>query len=203
MSTKVPEGFIEDAKGRFIPENQVREIDKQRDALVKGLIAEAKNHAGNLAMFREAAEHAIQEFVQESATKFKVKLGGKKGHVQLISYDGQYKVLLALHDRLVFDERLIIAKELVDKCIKAWSGGADTKLMALVNKAFAVDSEGNVNAKKVLELKQLSIDDANWRKAMEAISQATQVISTKSYVRFYERQDNGEYKNIPLNIAAE
>jgi len=203
MTRAIPEGYRENAKGCLIPERNIREIDLKRDALVSGLIAQAKQHAGTLVTFKEAATQAIADFTKESAEAFKTKLGGKKGNLTLYSYNGQYKVNYANSDFLVFDERLQIAKHLIDKCIKSWSHGANDNLMALINQAFAVDSEGNVNTKRVLELKQLKIDDANWKKAMEAIAQATQVVATKSYIRFYERQDNGEYKQISLNIAAD
>jgi len=199
--TKIPDGYMEDAKGNLIPAQNVRDIDKQRDETVKKLIAEAKEHAGNLSAFKAHAQDTINEFVEESARTLKTKLGGKKGNVTLFSFDGQYKVVNSQADMLVFDERLLVAKALIDKCIKTWSNGANNNLMALVNKAFAVDSEGNVNAKRVLELRQLKIDDANWKTAMESISQSTQVIATKNYVRFYERMENGEYKQISLNIA--
>ncbi|MDR2697216.1 MAG: DUF3164 family protein [Holophagales bacterium] len=200
-SGKVPEGYIKDARNALIPIENVREIDLKRDALVKELIAEAREHAGILSAFRNAAQDAIGEFVSESARRLKTKVGGIKGNVTLMSFDGQYKVVSACADQIVFDERLGVAKELIDKCIKAWSSGASTNLLALVNKAFQVDAKGGVNTKRILELKQLDIDDPTWKKAMEAISQAVQIVASKNYLRFYEREPNGEYKQIALNIA--
>lgn len=200
---RIPEGYIADARGALIPLENVREIDLARDGLVKALINEAKEYAGVLSAFRNAAQGAIGGFVQESARHLKTKLGGVKGNVTLLSFDGQYKIVSACQDQIVFDERLAVAKELIDKCIKAWSDGANNNLLALVNKAFQVDGKGNVNAKRVLELKQLNIDDPTWKKAMEAISQAVRVVACKNYIRFYEREDNGEYRQISLNIAAE
>jgi hypothetical protein len=37
---------------------------------------------------------------------------------------------------------------------------------------------------------------------MRAISDSVQVASTKTYPRFYERQEDGSYSQIPLDIAA-
>jgi hypothetical protein len=199
--SKVPEGYIKDARNALIPIENVREIDLKRDAIVKELIKEAKQQAGILSAFRSAAQEAIEEFVSDSARHLKSKVGGIKGNVTLMSFDGQYKVVSACADQIIFDERLSIAKELIDKCIKAWSGGANSNLLALVNKAFQVDNKGGVNAKRILELKQLDIDDPTWKKAMEAISQAVQIVASKNYIRFYEREANGEYKQIALNIA--
>jgi hypothetical protein len=202
MATKIPDGYMEDAKGHLVPVSSVREIDRTRDGLVRALIAEAKAHSGMLSAFKAAAQEAIDGFVQESAKALKTKLGGVKGNVTLLSFDGRYKVQSANSDYIVFDERLQIAKGLIDKCIRKWSDGANGNLLTLVNSAFDVDQAGNVSASKVLGLKKHDIDDPDWRKAMEAIGQAVTVVASKNYVRFYERQDNGEYRQISLNIAA-
>jgi len=202
-ATKIPEGYREDATGNLIPEGNIREIDKERDALVTALIIQAKEHSGTLATFKEAAQGAIGRFVAESAAKFKVKLGGKKQNVTLTSFDGKYKVVSQNQELLSFDERLEAAKALIDKCVKRWSDGANLNIVALVNKAFDLDGNGNANAKSILALKSLAIDDLDWKKAMEAIGQATQVTASKNYIRFYERDEQGEYKPISLNIAQE
>jgi len=198
-----PEGYRYDPRGNLISEENIREIDLKRDELVRGLVGEAKAHSGTLATFKESAQEAIADFVKESAAALKTKPGGVKGNTTLVSFDGKYKVQSAYADNIVFDERLQVAKALIDKCIKKWSAGADNKLLALVNSAFDVDREGNVSPAKVLGLRKLDIDDPDWRKAMEAISQSINVLNSKNYVRFYERMENGEYRQISLNIAAE
>jgi len=55
---------------------------------------------------------------------------------------------------------------------------------------------------RVLDLRRLNIADATWKKAMEAITESMQVASSKTYMRFYERQDDGSYKHIPLDVAS-
>jgi hypothetical protein len=37
---------------------------------------------------------------------------------------------------------------------------------------------------------------------MEAITESIQVVSSKTYIRFYERRDDGSYMQIPLDVAA-
>jgi hypothetical protein len=53
----------------------------------------------------------------------------------------------------------------------------------------------------VLGLRSLEIDDAQWTAAMTAISDSMQVASTKPYIRFYERNEAGEYVVISLDVA--
>jgi hypothetical protein len=37
---------------------------------------------------------------------------------------------------------------------------------------------------------------------MQAITESIQISGSKQYLRFYERNDRGEYVQIPLDVAA-
>ena len=199
----IPPGYWLDAAGRLIPESMIRPIDTARDELVRELIAQAKASASALLAFKERAMGEIAAFVEMSAGEWQVRLGGKKGNVTLFSYDGRYKIVRSISETLHFDEQLQAAKALIDECILAWSGGADPKIVVLVNDAFQVNKEGAVDTGRVLGLKRLDIRDETWKRAMDAISSSVRVNSSKSYVRFYERQgESEEYKPIELNLSA-
>jgi hypothetical protein len=130
-------------------------------------------------------------------------LGGKKGNLTLVSFDGRFKVIVAQSETLVFDERLLAAKELIDQCIRGWSEGASTELLALVNDAFRVDQAGKLSSGRILGLRRLDIQDKKWKKAMEAISESVQVASSKRYIRFYVRlEDSEEYAPVSLDVAS-
>ena len=198
---KIPEGYRENANGDLVLIANIKEIDLLRDELVVGIAARAREKSGELAEFKTSVMAEGDAFVQESAARFKAKLGGTKGNLSLMSFDGRFKVVVAQQDSITFDERLQVAKALIDKCIKKWSGGADANLLALVNDAFQVDKTGNVSIRRVLGLRQLDIDDRDWKKAMDAISESTQVVGSKSYLRVYERNAAGDYLPISLDVA--
>lgn len=202
---KIPAGYWKDAKGSLIPVSKISDVDKARDVLVKSLMSEAKKRSGVLSEFRLSATQGIDDFMLACAEQYKVQLRGAagKGNLTLTTYDGKYKVVRAVSDALAFDERLQIAKSLVDECIHVWAKGANRNLQALVNKAFDTDKEGKVNVGRVLALRSLKIEDEKWQKAMTLIADAMRVVSSKSYIRFYERNDEtGEYKQVPLDIAS-
>ncbi len=199
---KIPDGYRKNANGDLVLLTNIKEIDLLRDELVLGVAERAKAKSGELAEFRSGVMDEIQAFVQSSADRFKVKLGGAKGNLTLFSFDGRYKVQVANQDYISFDERLQVAKAAIDKCIKKWSEGSDPKIMALVNDAFQVDKAGNVSIRRVLSLRQLDIDDRDWKKAMDAISESVQVIGSKEYLRIYERMENGEYRPVSLDVAS-
>ncbi len=108
----------------------------------------------------------------------------------------------SIGESITFDERLQIAKELIDQCIMRWSEGSNPQIRALVQHAFQTDKQGKINTGRVLSLTRLDIVDKDWNSAMSAIRDAIQVVSSKAYVRIYERDDNGEtFHQISLDIA--
>jgi len=198
---RVPEGFRQDAKGRLVPEDQIKEIDKLRDEFVLSIVDRACELRDELRDFKGDVFSEIEAFVETSAQEYDVQIGGKKGNVQLTSFDGQYKVIRAIQEHITFDERLQAAKGLIDECLKEWTADARPEIATIVQDAFRVDSAGNIRTGQVLGLRRLNIQDPRWLRAMDAIADAVQVTGSKSYVRVYKRDENGRYLPISLNIA--
>lgn len=202
-TNSIPTGYKQNAAGHLIPIETIKPIDIARDELVQEIVGKAKTLNGQIREFKSQAFADIAAFVQLSAEQYQAKLGGQKGNVTLLSFDGKYKVVRAIAEHIQFDERLQAAKALIDDCITDWSQGSRPEIRVLVNDAFQVDKEGNINTGRVLGLRRLEIGDDRWRQAMAAIGEAVQVVGSKSYVRVYERDDtSGEYRPIPLDVAA-
>jgi hypothetical protein len=192
-----------DAKGRWVPRRLIKEVDLVRHELVLALVAQAQEVSATLARFKGLAAREIDAFVSLSAEQYDTQVGGKKGNITLTSYDGRYKIIRAMADRLVFDERLQAAKSLVDECIREWTNNSRDEIRALVEHAFQVDRQGKISTERVLGLRRLEIDSSRWKLAMKAIGDSIQVASTTAYLRFYERvEDTDEYRAIPLDLAA-
>ena len=193
--------YREDAKGNLVPLANIREIDLLRDELVTEIASKACAVQDNRIEFKRRAMDDIAAFVQLSADRYDVKVGGKKGNISLHSFDGRYCVKLAMQDTLVFDEGLVAAKALIDECINEWTEGSRTELKTLINAAFQVDKEGNISTARVLGLRRLQIGDEKWQRAMDALSDSLQVHISKPFVRVYRRDDADEYQLINLDIA--
>lgn len=198
---QIPEGFRQDAKGRLVPEDQIKPVDALRDELVLGIVDRACELRDQLRDFKADVFSEIESFVETSAQEYDVQIGGKKGNVQLVSFDGRYKVIRAIQESITFDERLQAAKGLIDECLREWTADARPEVATIVQDAFRVDAAGNIRTGQVLGLRRLNIQDKRWLRAMDAISDAVQVTGSKSYVRIYERDANGQYRPISLDIA--
>ena len=202
----IPAGYWEDAKGALWPVATIKPIDRDRTRTVKALCEEAEKLNSQIVAFKLAAAQAIDEFIDRSAAEYNVELRGTKGkgNLTLTTFSGDYKVVRQISDTLVFDERLQVAKHLIDECIQRWNKGSNVNIKALVNGAFQVDKAGKINTGRVLHLRTIEItEDDDWKRAMEAISDSMRVASTKSYTRYYKRLEaTGEYVSIPLDAAA-
>jgi hypothetical protein len=198
------EDYKKDAQGRLVPLSMIRPIDMARDSLVLEIVAKANALAEQISAAKTSFFADIAAFVSMSAEEYDVKIGGEKGNVSLVSYDGRYKVIRAIQETLVFDERLQAAKALIDACLQRWSQGAKPEIKVLINDAFQVDKSGNINTGRVLGLRRLPIQDEEWQSAMTAIGDALQVAGSKSYVRIYERiGESGKYRPITLDMAGD
>jgi len=199
----IPEGYKADNKGNLVPEANIKPIDKLRDETVLDLVSKARKCSRDLKRFKSDCFDVIHSFVELSAAEYGVSLGGKKGNVTLMSFDGRYKIQRAVAEHQVFDERLTIAKELIDQCIEKWSEGTMTELRKLVDHAFQKDKAGKVNTGRILSLRRIDITDPDWIKAMEAIADSITSNSTSTYVRLYERVgESDHYRQIPLDLAS-
>jgi len=199
----LPAGYWQDAQGNLVPEANVRDIDKLRDQTVRLLFARANDVAELLRIFKEAAMADVASFVQTSMEQYGVRAGGEKGNVTLMSFDGKYKVVRQMQDYIVFGEQLKAAKALIDACVTRWVEGANANIRVLVNDAFQVDKQGNINTGRVLALRRLNIVDADWQTAMKAIGDSVQVATTRPYIRFYVLDDaSGRYEALSLDMAS-
>lgn len=200
----VPEGCMRNSRGGFDPIECVKPVDKLRDEMVKEIVRESLIASQRLKEMKQKFFETISSFVELSAEQYGVKPKGKKGNMQFMSYDGEYKVLVSVNENIIFDERLQIAKDLIDDCINDWSQDSRSEIRALIQDAFYVGKSGQINRNRILGLRRLDIQDERWQKAMQAISDSIQVSDSKSYVRIYQRdpKDSDKYNMINLDISA-
>lgn len=198
----IPEGYMQDARGNLVPETKVKPEHKLEDEMVRRLTTSALELNKTLATFKEAALDEAQALRDVVAQNYGATIGGKKGNMTLKSYDGAFEMQVAVSDRLTFGPELHAAKELIDRCVERWSEGVNDNIHALVNHAFQVNKEGRIDTGRVLGLRRLDIKDREWQRAMEAISDAVRTDSSKTYIRFYQRDpETGVRTAIPLDLA--
>ena len=182
------DGYQKDAKGHLVPERLIAEHTRLEDETVRTITAYFLELHRQIHRFIGHCYDDLHAFDDLLGEKYGLKRrGGAKGNRTYMSFDGTLKVVVQVQDRIAFGGELQAAGELVEQCISDWGKGAGDEIRLLARHAFDVDREGNVNRGKVFALRRLDIDDARWRQAQAAITDAIRVIGSASYIRCHVR----------------
>lgn len=198
----VPDGYMRDARGRLVPSALVKPEQLLEDALVRAVHDKAAKLSEALRVFREATFGDVEALLAILAEKYGVELGGDRGNLTLDTFDGDLILQVSIGDQLDLGPELQVAKQLIDACIHRWSKGASIELQAIVNDAFDVDKKGKLNVGRILALRRMSIDDEDWKKAMDAIGNATRIVRSKRYLRLYSKAGDKAKTQVPLDLAS-
>ena len=193
--------YYEDARGALVPESYVKPIDQLRDDLVSRIVGVADELRSAMQDVKIGVIEDIETFMEIAAEEHGVTVGGKRGGLTLTTYDGRYKVSLVVNDRQSFTEGIFLAKEIIDGCIERWASGANANLKVLIDQAFQLNQSGRMDIRRVLALRKLDINDEEWNKAMNIISDAVQVDTTKTYFQIHKRDKDGKYNHQNLNFS--
>lgn len=195
--------YMPDARGALVPVEMVNPRDKLMDETVRKVMAFAISLSEQIARFKGHTFSDLNSLQSLFEQEFGSKAGGAKGNVSYTSFDGLLKVQVQIADRLFFGPELQEAKKLVDECLLEWGAESRPELQAVVNRAFNVEREGQINRAELFSLLRLDIEDERWNRAMEAIRASIRVMGSKAYVRFYQRPDAGApWKAITIDLAA-
>lgn len=193
--------YMMDSMGSFVPVENVREVDKLRDEVVRSIVRRFKTEQSVMRSLKENAMGDLAAFLELSMSRYNVKPRGEKGNKTYLSYDGKFKVTRSIQDNMSFDEGLEAAKELIGQCLDDWTRESRPELRALVDRAFRPNKEGEVSIHAILALRRLEIEDERWKRAMHAIGESLQVVFSKAYIRVHERNAQGGWDHISLNFS--
>jgi hypothetical protein len=199
--TNQTENMRQNAQGHLVPESLIKPLDLLRDEVVLKQVAKAKELQLHMQAAKVQMQQEIADYLDLSASEYGVSYGGAKGNITLSSFDGQFKVERTIGEHRIFDERIQAAKAQIDACIERYSAGSSAEIRALVDHAFRVNKQGRIDVNQVLSLRQLDIDDPEWREAMDAIADAITTVAKTEYIRLYQRSPIGKYMVISLDWA--
>jgi hypothetical protein len=200
--TTVPAGYRQNSKGHLVPETMIKPVDILIDDLINTMAGQWKLQKETLAEFKRRSFEEVHALVAAINEQYGVKKGGEKGNIQLFSYDGTYKLIVAVAETITFGPELQAAREMINECLNSWTSDAQPELRTIINEAFATDGQGSVSVARILMLRRYNITDERWLKALAAINDAVRVMGSKQYMRLYERNEAGAYLPISLDIAA-
>lgn len=195
--------YWRNADGGLIPDAAVKTSDKLQDEMVRRIVGFALPLSAKVARFRQHSFDDVDAFVALLEQEYQSKRGGSKGNMTFNSYDGLYKVIVAVAESIEFGPELQVAKGIVDECLREWSTDSRTEIQAIINRAFNVDSQGRINRNDLFSLLRLEITDPRWLNAMQAIRDSFRVVGSKRYIRMYQRDDaQAAWRAITIDVSA-
>lgn len=193
---------IENPYGDLVRRDRVRPELLLEDQVVRDLIARAEALQADIIAFKQRVFDDIGAHQALLDERYGVKLGGRRGGLRMASFDAKLMVQVSTEDSITFGAELVQAKALIDGCLTRWSEGANKNLVAVIDDAFRVGEGGKVRVDRVLGLRRLEIDDAEWKSAMTAIGDAVRTSRSKQAVRFYRRdREDEQFRLIVLDVA--
>ena len=195
--------YLRDAKGALVPIAGVKAADLLMDETVRAILDQARSLSALISAFKADTFDSVGALQALIAQNYGATIGGKKGNITLMSFDGCQKVQVQVADLLEFGPELQAAKLLIDECLTEWAVGSAMELRSLVNRVFQVDKQGQINRAELFMLLRVEIADERWLKAMDAIRDSIRVIGSRTYVRFYDRETpEAPWRAVSIDLAA-
>ena len=187
-----------DHQGNEIPVQYVPQLSKKQDRLVKQKIKKALDMEQRLKKLKAELFNDCDAMWLEMQEAENVRTGKKSYSIS--TFDKTGKIEIDQSERIEFDSKIEIAKAKIDEFLDS-KEGADADLRVIAQHAFETQ-KGKLDVKNVLSLKSYSIKDPLWKRAMELIDESIERNNSKRYIRISQKDNDGEYKQIKLNISS-
>lgn len=199
MTTKQPDPMI-NHKGNEVPKNMVRKDHLRRDKTVRKIFVIAEKLEQKIISDKHKMLKEIEKFKKWLEKNYEAEADFQ--NLTLSDYSNQMKVEIKSAAVIEFDEKIQIAENIIKQLVGKWaleSGNAN--LTVLVESAFKTDKKGFLDKNRILGLKAYKINHPEWKKAMQLIDDAVQIVDRKSYMQIKYKNDNGKWKNLQLNFS--
>ncbi len=140
--------------------------------------------------FTEAYEKHGMNFFEED-----------KQSITLFSFDGKHKVSLSAPHNIVWNEKIGVAKKLIEEVV-AEQYKDDPFINALVKQLLNSQQGGKVNTYALSMFRKIENPDPRWAQAQKTIGEAQDVSQGKKYIRAYNKDQKGAWKQIVVNFSA-
>lgn len=187
-------------KGLDVPVKYIPKLDKEREAIVMKYINKAKKLHDALEDLKLDMVADCDAFFNEMMVKNGVRSEGK-GNYSLTSFDKNLKIEIDVQDRIEFDDQIQVAHAKIKEYLEEITQGTTPELVEIVNHAFTTN-KGRMDTKRILGLFEIQIKHPKWVDAMELIKGSITRNNSKRYVRLWEKDKNGQYRNIDLNFSS-
>lgn len=189
-----------DLNGNEVPAQYVPKLDKERERITLKYLAKAKKLSQQLEKLKEEMLNDCDAVYQQMLKENNVPAHSKGGY-SISTFNRDAKIEVSVQERIEFDDMITVAHEKIKQFLEEKTQGVDTDLQQIIHQAFET-RRGQMDAKRVLRLFRLKINHPRWLEAMDLIKQSINRNNSKRYVRVWEKDNQGEYRNVELNFSS-
>jgi len=188
------------SRGYKVPESDMLPQDILKNELVVEHIAEAQRLSKAHDEFKRKVFSDIQDFVALLSDHYGIDDKSDRGNLTMTSFDGKSKIMIGIDDQIEFGVEIDLAKRLINEVIENELDGASAFLRQVVMDAFEANKHGSYNKTRILALRKYrrAHPGEKWKNAMKALDDGIIAGSSKTYIRFYERNQYGKFQQIPM-----
>lgn len=189
-----------DAMGREVPASYVPKFAKAKDAAARKILAAWKKEEARLKALWKETVAAVEKIHAEARKEEKLEPAAvaDKGYFSFRTFDGKVVVRLDRAREVSYNEKIDLAKELIDEAVEEIAGDTAGDLRTIVESAFKPRGKNRtLDRQRLGDICKMNVRNAKWQKAVELIKAAAEESGRMDYVRVLE----GE-RSIVLDIHA-
>lgn len=192
--------FFVNPQGFQIPKDEMAAQDILKDELVTAHIAKAKELSLAHDAFKRKVFSDIQDFIGLLGDNYDIDVNTSKGNLTVTSFDSKNKIMIGIDDQIEFGAEIDIAKQLINEVMESELKESSHFLREIVLDAFQVNTQGSYSKVRIMALRKhrLSHNSDKWANAMQALDDGIIAGSSKTYLRFYDRNIYGKWIQIPM-----
>jgi hypothetical protein len=200
---KTAEKALTDAQGQQVPLRYIKAYDRERNRMVTAIAADWEKMRERLEALYQATEERLQRLEDMARDGRQERRMGVRGNFQVSSFDGLITVSRSARYELRFDERLQVAREIIEGIIAEKAQNVDPDLAELLRGAFRPSSDGLLSQSRVMSLFRLKIQHPRWQEAMNLIRESIESRRGKNLLAVRRKPHReAEFESILLDIAA-
>ncbi len=190
-------------KGNHIHPDNVDDIDKIRDDFVRKSMQKFLDGIEYLKNFKRSMLSELDEFLELSASDYDKEYKGSRGGFTLETFNGEYRIRVCISDTQQVDERIEIARNMLKAVMRRWADeGINPNIRTIIEEKYALNEKGEVNVKEMLSLRRYKFTDEDWKQAIDAITDSLFTSGSKSYLRFYTRNnETGKFDQLKADFS--
>lgn len=199
VRAKAPEGFVYNAMGDLIAKQNIPAVELRKDAFVVGVLTRVKEQNKSLDAFKSQILESFESFRGELASNYDAKLNkrGSGENVRIFSFDGRYRIDFRTNKLKTLGPEVDVMRSLAKEYYESKKDTLPHDVLVMVQKVL----KDNITVSDIIDFKNSPYEDALLRKAQEAAKDALKTVGKKSFMTFYERDEQGEYQQVHLNFA--